>query len=329
MRRLLAGLVLVPTALAMGLSPRVSMENIPNLSSQGQVKIRLFWKKFQKLKPEDWLGHQQLQADLAKGLALEDRLAIASAFVEGFSEDALLSVTTQGDLEPRILHTLAQLAQRNDCPEALAFRAAGRLTGMGPRKGKVALPEAELRSTFEQVQVHPKCHFIAVMGMASLGFTPADAPTLKRFLQDPDPSVRKGTLEALSLIPEPWTTPYLTEGLADSHGDAQMLCARALDQRDAREALPALIRVLERALEKDAFLYDQAAPCCAAGKAIVRMAGLQGQDLSFEQRVESFHVEGIGGGLRQLDQRQEFREATRKVLAWWKESGAHQSSSPR
>jgi len=223
------------------------------------------------------------------------------------------------DLEPWALQYLASLAQQTETTDCLVELAAGRLTGMGPQKGTVDLPEAELRKTFDAAFARPKCRCVAISGYASLGFTENQLPFLKTLTKDPDADVRRSTYQALHWIKAPWTLPLLMEGLSDGNAENQEICARAVDHLDAREALPALIRVLEHALEKNAFLYDAANPCCAAGAVIVRMAGLQG--ISFEKKQESFHF-GEVGGWRAVDQTAEFRASTLKVLEWWRTEGA-------
>jgi hypothetical protein len=116
------------------------------------------------------------------------------------------------------------------------------------------------------------------------------------------------------------------DGLADADSTVQETCLRALSQRNVREAMPALIRLLERAMEKDAFYFQAATITCAAGALVARLAGLSG--INFEQRLESFHA-GDVGGIRVVEQSAEFRDATRKVLDWWHATGAKEFGQRR
>lgn len=294
-----------------------------------EARIKPFEKRSKALKPEDWDAASKIQSDMVRTLSKEDCLMIGGARRGKVSELALAGLCRQVDLDSVILEKLARLAQDEQQSDPVVWLAAGRLTGLGPRKGKVDLPDALLYRTFDAADRRLYCRAVAISGFASLGLTEAESPRVDRWLQDANAEVRKQAIEALTHLSleetRTWVVPRLIQGLAKTQGDALVLCANALQARQAQDALPALIRALEELAERQAFRYDQAAPLCAVGNAIVALAKRKGP--SFEQRRESFHS-GNAGGWRFVDQTEEFRANTLAILDWWRREGRKAFMAP-
>jgi hypothetical protein len=199
---------------------------------------------------------------------------------------------------------------------------AGRILDHAP----MGLSPEELRAVFDAAFARPGCREAAVQGYGALGFTKAQQPLLRTLANDADQKVRLAIYRTLAEVGEPFALPLLIAGLADEDSTVQETCLRALDKRNAREAMVALIQLLERAMEKDASFLHSPGITCAAGALVVRLAGLSG--ISFEQRLESFHF-GDVGGIRVVDQSAEFAAATRKVLDWWHTTGAKEFGQGR
>lgn len=295
-----------------------------------EAQIKAFEKRCKALKPEDWNGASKIQSDMFRTLSKEECLAIGGARRGKVSELALTGLCRQVDLDSMILEQLARLAQDEQQSDPVVWLAAGRLTGMGPRKGKVDLPDALLYRTFDAADRRLYCRAVAISGFASLGLTEAESPRVDRWLQDANAEVRKQAIQALIHLPmeetRTWVVPRLIQSLEKAQDEALALCANALQARQAHEALPALIRALEGLAERQTFRYDQAWPLCAVGNAIVALAGLQGP--SFIQRRESFHSGNVGGW-RFVDQTEEFRANTLAVLDWWANEGCKAFNAPK
>ncbi|MBM4039128.1 MAG: HEAT repeat domain-containing protein [Planctomycetes bacterium] len=215
-------------------------------------------------------------------------------------------------LEPWMTEWLAERVGKAECPKRLREHGIALLAYQASKESAEVLRRIFVAGVADgEVNVR----ISAVNGLRRMGITEADLPLLRKVASDEAPDVRRMLYAGLADIAEPWTAPVLLAGLEDKELENAAICAGVLARLKWRPAVPALMKLAQRAPRGENQPFDDAYR--AACEAVTEIAALTGYD--FERRTVSTPF-GRGGRAHVIQNRSDvWRKECARLIEWWKQ----------